>query len=233
MRHFIAQLTGVALIAFALLPMGAASADPVTTLPLPELGLLTVNSVHEETFDQLNAWEHYASPSGTSLAVEAGVYRAYTPGPGYVWGINETQHTNVVLEVDVTPLTIFTDNGAGVMCRANPASNGDGYYFMINADGYYSVRVGRGDGIAPLIDWQRSPAVRVGIDRNTIRVACLDNTLVMYVNDQLVAYLQDNTYTSGKAGMAVAGGMYGVDMSFDDMTIYNIAPNPVLIASLP
>jgi hypothetical protein len=232
--RYLGKLTyiGIALV-IVLTPAAIVSADPVVTLPLPELGLLDVTGIHEEAFDSLDAWENYHSASGVSLGVESGIYRAYTPTSGYVWGINAHQHENVVVEVDVTPLTIFTDNGAGVMCRANPESNGDGYYFMISAEGYYSIRVGQGDGIRPLVDWEASDAIRTGIDSNTIRAVCIDNALAMYVNGQLVAYLQDMTYTSGTAGLAVAGGTYGVDMAFDDVTIYNIASEQLLVANLP
>lgn len=184
--------------------------------------MVSVTDELVESFDSLDAWETYSSPRGVELGVENGIYRAYAASPGYVWGLNAQEHTDVVAEVEVTPLTPFSDIGAGVMCRADTSNNGDGYYFMINANGYYSILVGEGDSIDPLIDWQPSTAVHAGIDRNVIRAVCLDNQLAMYVNDELVASVEDNTYTSGFAGLAVAAGNNGVDMSFDNMTLYSI-----------
>jgi hypothetical protein len=218
------SLLGIALlIALLAVSVPAAFAEPIMTLALPGLGLLDVNAAQTVSFDAVTDWENYASPTGSSLAVETGVYRAYTPGSGYLWGLEGQSHENVVLEVEVTPLTIFTDTAAGVMCRADEANNGDGYYFMINGNGFYSIRVGRGDGIAPLVDWQPSSAVRTGIDRNVIRAVCMNDILAMYVNGELVAYVEDQTYHSGTSGLAVAGGMYGVDMSFDNANIYDVS----------
>lgn len=215
----------VSLSAFFALP---AMADPVPPLLLPGIGTVGVTDVAQETFDLPDAWEVYSSPRGVELAVENGVYRTYAANPGYVWGLNEELHTNVVAEVEVTPLTIFTDIGAGVMCRADTSNNGDGYYFMINASGYYSILVGQGTGIYPLIDWQPSTAVRTGIDRNTVGAVCLGNQLAMYVNDELVATVVDDTYTSGFTGLTVAAGNNGVDVAFDNLTLYTLDSNSMV-----
>ncbi len=218
----------IALLSLAVFSTTAAAAEDI--LPLPGIGTVNVESMSAVSFDTPQAWEDYASPSGAELHVENGVYRAYTPTTGYLWGLNDQEHTNVVAQVEVTPLTIYTDVGAGIVCRADESNNGDGYYFMINPNGYYSIQIGRGDGFIPLVDWQPSRAVRTGIDRNTIRAVCLDDQLSMYVNDQLVATTSDTTYQSGYAGLAVAAGNFSVDMTFDNVTLYSVEA-PVYLAS--
>lgn len=208
-----------------------AFADSAPPLLLPGIGTVGVTDILHETFDLPEAWEVYNSPSGIELGTENGVYRTYAANPGFVWGLNAQEHTNVVAEVEVTPLTIFSDIGAGLMCRADTSNNGDGYYFMINASGYYSILIGEGPGINPLIGWQPSSAIRTGIDRNTIGAVCLGNQLAMYVNNELVATVTDNTYTSGYAGLTVAAGDNGVDMAFDNLTLYTIDTNSFSVAS--
>lgn len=176
--------------------------------------LLTV-----ETFDVADAWEHYSNPMGVELGVENGVYRAYTMNGGYVWGLNDETHADVILEVETTPLTIHYGNGFGIMCRAS--ANGDGYYFMINGSGDFSIRKGEGDYVVPLIDWQPSDAIRREIDRNRIRAICISDTLAMVVNDQLIAEVTDATYRSGFAGLSVAAADNSdVDIAFDNLAIY-------------
>ena len=71
-----------------------------------------------ETFDAADAWEQYSSRLGVKLGGENGVYRAYTMNGGYIWGLNDDNHTDVILEVEATPLTIHYSNGFGIMCRA-------------------------------------------------------------------------------------------------------------------
>jgi hypothetical protein len=172
-----------------------------------------------ETFDTVDAWEHYSNPMGVELGVENGVYRAYTMNGGYVWGLNDQPHSDVILEVEATPLTIHFSNGFGIMCRAD--TNGDGYYFMINGNGYFSIRKGEGDYVLPLLDWQPSDAIRGEIDRNRIRAVCTGDYLAMYVNDEFVAEVTDATYSSGFAGLSVAAADNSdVDIAFDNLAIY-------------
>ena len=218
LKHLAALIVTVSLVALAV----PALAVDISSLSLPDLGTVRVSRIVVESFDRPDAWENYSNSAGAQLDVENGVYRAYTPNPGYVWGLNAQEQTDVVADVQVTPLTIYTDGGAGIMCRAAVSDNGNGYYFMINPSGYYSIRIGQGHDIAPLVDWQRSKAIHTGIDQNTIRAVCLGDRLAMYVNNELVASVVDATYSSGYAGLAVAAGSNGVDMAFDNLTLYSV-----------
>jgi len=177
-----------------------------------------------ETFTKKNDWEEYSSPKGVQLGVENGVYRMSTINQGYVWGLNKEQHDNVVLEVEVTPMSPdATANAYGIMCRADESDNGDGYYFMIKGDGYYSISVGEGDDIKPLVEWKSSNAIHTGIDKNTIRAVCVDDVLALYVNNTLLIETHDSTYTTGYAGLAIAGSpKSSTDAIFDNLATYKI-----------
>jgi hypothetical protein len=198
-------------------------AKPDLSILLPGMETVQADLITMETFDYEDTWEQYSNPSGVELGVENGVYRAFTMSAGYVWGLNEQSHTDVILEVEATPLTIHYENGFGVMCRADTNNNGDGYYFMITGTGYYSIRVGQGDEVRPLIDWQQSDAIRSEIDTNRIRAVCIGSTLAMYVNDEFLAMTVDDVYESGYAGMSVtAADESDIDVAFDNLAIYQV-----------
>lgn len=205
-----------------LLLVSGLSADPLFSLFLPGLGHFHVSDVTVEEFASHTAWEQYAM-SGAHFGIENGVYRAYTENPGVTWGLNAAAHSDVVIEVDVTPMSIFSDTAAAVVCRASGVNNGDGYYFMINSNGYYAISTGTGNRIMPLVDWQPTDSIRTGIDENRIRAACIGNQLAMYINDYLVATVQDDRFTAGYTGLAVAAGEESADMAFDDLTIYAVS----------
>ncbi len=194
------------------------------TLELPDNRVVSAQLVTVEPFNQRDAWEAYSSPKGVELGAEDGVYRMYTMNEGYVWGLNEQQHDNVILEAEITPMSInSTENAFGVMCRADVSNNGDGYYFMIKGDGYYSISIGDGADIKPLVEWQPSKAIHAGIDKNRVRVVCVDDNLALYVNDQLLIETQDSTYSSGYAGLTIAAAPNSSsDVAFDNVAIYNI-----------
>jgi len=198
-------------------------ADEDLTLSLTDNKQMHVNLLTLETFTHKADWEEYSSPKGVELGVENGVYRMSSINQGYVWGLNKAQHSNIVLEVDATPLTPDFNNAFGLMCRADESNNGDGYYFMIKGDGYYSISIGEGDAIKPLVEWKASDAIHVGIDTNSIRAVCLDDSLALYVNDKLLIETHDHTYTSGFAGLAVAAASnHGSDVAFDNLATYKI-----------
>lgn len=211
------SLLGLILLIVSLYP---AAAQEGITLMIPDVGLVQGRRLSVETFDLTNTWERYSSLNGVELGVENGVYRAYTMNPGYVWGLNQAEHTDVILEVEVTPLTPNFQNGFGVMCRADTTNDGDGYYFMINANGYYSIQKGQGQAMQPLVDWQRSKAIRPEIDRNLLRAVCVGQYLALYVNNRLVAEVEDTTYSRGYAGLSVASGSGDVDAAFDNLVTY-------------
>ena len=172
-----------------------------------------------ESFDEAAAWETYVSGEDAFQVVD-GEYRTQTGDGGYIWGLNEAEHDDVVIEVTSTQLSSFANNAYGVMCRADTSNNGDGYYFLISGDGYYSIAKGEGENVNALVEWTSSSAINEGQASNTIRAVCIDDYLALYVNGDFVVDTEDGDYSSGYAGFAAAAFDGGnTDISFDNLTI--------------
>ena len=172
-----------------------------------------------ESFNESAAWETFVTDD-IDFQVDDGAYRAQTGDGGYVWGLNETVHENVVIEVTSTQDSSFDNNAYGVMCRSDVSNNGDGYYFLISGDGYYSISKGEGEDVNQLVEWTSSSAINEGQASNTIRAVCVGNYLALYVNDKFLAEIEDSDYSSGYAGFAAAAFDGGsTDIQFDDLTI--------------
>ena len=211
------------ILMLVLFSAAAVFAQDEITFTTPNGQVVRAQPEATESFDRLSAWESYVSPDGVELGVDRGVYRAYSEVEGFVWGLNDDVHADAIIEVDALLLNIFTENGYGVMCRADEDESGNGYYFMINANGYYAIFLGDEDGLTPLIDWERSDAIHDGIDSNHLQVMCYRDSLALYANGELVAETQDDTYDSGYAGLAVAASHNPVDVAFDNLSIYQVA----------
>ncbi|MBK8903149.1 MAG: hypothetical protein IPM53_18325 [Anaerolineaceae bacterium] len=172
-----------------------------------------------ESFNEEAAWETYFD-DGIAFHVVDGAYRVQTGDDGYIWGLNEALHDDVVIEVTSSQLSAHENNAYGVMCRADTSNNGDGYYFLISGDGYYTISKGAGDDVSQLVEWTASSAINEGQDSNTIRAVCIGNYLAMYVNDKFLAEIEDSDYASGYAGFAATAFEGGdTDISFDNLTI--------------
>jgi hypothetical protein len=175
-----------------------------------------------EQFDQAYAWRpRLAEAYGIDFRVEGGAYRARSAQTGFVSGLNADLHTDVVIEVETTQLSDERNNAYGVLCRASPNNDGDGYYFLISGDGYASIRRGVTERVEGLVDWAQTGSVNQDRGVNRIRAVCVGDYLALYVNDQFVAETRDRRYSEGYAGLTAAVAEGGtVDVAFDDLTIW-------------
>ncbi len=213
------------LIGLIFLAAIAVVAQDEITFTTSEGQVVRAVSATTEPFNSLNAWENFVSPEGAELGVDRGVYRAYSETEGYVWGLNDTTHTDAVIEADVLLMNIFTENGYGLICRAAGEEADSGYFFMLNSNGYFAIFRGEEQALTPLVDWTPSDAVHAGIDSNHMQAICYGDYLALYANGELLAETNDDTFVSGYTGLAVAAADNPVDVAFDNVGIYQL-PRP-------
>ena len=172
-------------------------------------------------FDHDFEWENYSNQEQkVEFAVENGAYHARAWDGGFMWTLNSSVHTDVVIQADAEQLSDYADNAFGLMCRASPSNNGDGYFFFISGDGYFTLRRGASKEVLPIIPWTRTDAIQQGRGINRIRIVCVDDYLALYVNGQFVAEARDSLFASGYAGLTAAVPEGGeVDVRFDDLVI--------------
>lgn len=185
----------------------------------PTVSYTTGDLLTTETFDSADAWQSWSYGDDVNLRVWNSAFRITAGDEGYVWAINDQFYTNAVIEVQTRQLSSDSNNGYGVICRAN--DNGDGYYFLISGDGYYSIRRGAGNEVQYIVQWEGSDAIHQGASANTIRAVCIDRYLALYINGVFVVETQDNAAFQGYTGFtAAASEGKSVDVTFDDLTIY-------------
>ncbi|MBW4439561.1 MAG: DUF1080 domain-containing protein [Pleurocapsa minor GSE-CHR-MK-17-07R] len=209
------RLLGVCALAMLALLLAGCAARPSLTIAQGEL-------LDAVDFDASYEWENYANvEQGVNFRVEDGAYRAEARDRGFTWVLNSTAHTDVVIQVDAQQVSTFRNNAYGLMCRAAPTNNGDGYYFLISGDGYYTIRRGATDEVPPLIPWTRTDAVQQDQAINRIRIACVGEYLSLTVNGQFVAETTDDRYHRGFAGLSAAVVADGdADIRFDELRIW-------------
>lgn len=127
-------------------------------------------------------------------------------------------------ETEATPEA--SDEESTPAPTAEPSyGEGDGYLFLIQGTGSFSIRRARGRNTVPLVDWTASDAIEVGPGRNHIRAICAGDYLAMYINDQFVGDATDDTYSSGQVGLAAsAANVLGVRVEFDNLIVSEALP---------
>lgn len=183
----------------------------------------TVGALLDEArFDSTLDWEAYSDPSlGVAGAVREGVYQIDIEDGGFMWALHDRIESDVVVEVETAQLSDYEDNAYGVMCRADPSANGNGYYFFISGNGYYSIRRGVGREVRDLIPFTYTGVIRQDKDFNRLRVVCVGDYLALFVNGVLVDEVRDDRYRTGTVGLTAAvpdGG--DVLVTFDNVLIF-------------
>jgi len=142
---------------------------------------------------------------------------------GAMWGNAFRNFDNVVIEVDATQVAgpANNHNAYGVKCRVQSGgTGGDGYAFLVGANGQYSIQVVRGGSYSLLVGWDRSAAIRQGNATNHIRAVCNGPHLALIVNGELLAEVEDLTYTSGDISlMAVTLEPEATEVHFDNLVV--------------
>lgn len=196
--------------------------------PEPTQAYRTGAVLLDEPFDSPYSWETYRDARlDAHLRVEGGVYRAQINREGFMWGLNVQRHTDVVIDVETRQYSEANDNAYGVMCRANPTANGDGYYFLISGDGYWSIRrIARGQGRA-LAQFDHGRSIQQGQSVNQLRVVCIEDYLALYINAEFAGEARDSLYSSGFAGLVVSGrDDLPADIAFDNLRLRAAALAP-------
>ena len=103
---------------------------------------------------------------------------------------------------------------------------GDGYLFLIQGTGAGAIFRSRGRDLQALADWRANDAIAIGASENRLRAVCAGTTLAFYVNDVLIAQVEDDAYAQGQVGLvAGASNRLGVRVHFDNLQISAVGGN--------
>ncbi len=151
-----------------------------------------------------------------------GGYRMWLDETQYDIWANPSEYFSgpVSIEVDVRKVAGPEDNDFGIICNYQDLDNF--YVGLVSSDGY-AVIMKRQDGSAEYISDDQMISVdgiNSGSANNHIRFVCDNGDLTLYANGNQVAYVFDNSFTSGDVGLQV--GTFdegGVDLLFDNFVV--------------
>jgi predicted GH43/DUF377 family glycosyl hydrolase len=164
--------------------------------------------------------------SGWYAGEDSAVKYAYTGGEYQVWIKNPSDGRLV------TPGAKATDFTASVSAlRTSGTSGAYGLVFGINENWseFYEVLIDANafsvwrynNGWTALQNWTTSGAIATGTNWNRLKVVRNGSLITVYINGQQVANLSDGTFTGlRRIGVTVESYNTGVDVRFDDFTLY-------------
>jgi hypothetical protein len=139
----------------------------------------------------------------------------------YITWSNPNTETYSNVHIEVTARNDSSDRLAiyGILCHEQ--ADQSFYYLGVASDGYYTIsRSASSQDDVSLTNGTDAP-VPAGSETFTIGADCGNGNLVLYVNGQQVASVQDSSYTSGKIGLFAGSNetANSVDVTFDDFIV--------------
>jgi serine/threonine-protein kinase len=160
---------------------------------------------------------------GGSLGYKEGAYFIQAADKDYYYlGQLYVSFADVAIEVDTTQIygPANDNNYYGTGCRLQ--ADGGGYEFVISGQGYYAIyREGGETDSEFLVDWTESDVIRGGNAANHLRAICDGTRLAIAINGELLAEVEDATYTTGDVFL-VASTLEDepTEVHFDDFLAY-------------
>ncbi|HUH98069.1 MAG TPA: hypothetical protein VLZ89_11960 [Anaerolineales bacterium] len=208
-----------------------APANQVPTLAVPASAVATEAIPTPSPFSNVILQDDFTDPSsGWSrvknqdyvLEYKDGHYHILVsqPSDGHAVWVGSS-YTNISVEADAQETAGPDDGTIGVACRAT--KSGGMYSFEFDQNGDYGIYKYDSDGNSDaLTEGTLNPNTVTQNDVNHVEGVCDGDTLTLLLNDQVLAQVQDSTYTKGGVGMIVtsgASGNGGMDVLFGDFLV--------------
>jgi hypothetical protein len=207
-----------------------ATQAPTATEVAPPTEAPPSNVLFQDDFSsQANGWDTYSSDNARA-AYEGGEYVLDAiPTNWFVWGNPEGTRPNLSnarIEVTARSTGAATEPGFGILCHYQDGDNT--YYMGISVDGYFIIAktVGGTDTVLSHADsWIDSDAIPVNAASYRLRADCGNGAVSLYVNDALLATVNDSSFTSGMVGLfARTFAEANAEIRFDDLVVTSLSP---------
>lgn len=184
-----------------------------------------------ETFEDADVWP-LADQDGISAEIVNEQFQLTVDFPDsmFVTTAGRRNFADGAFQVDVEPLSGSAESAYGLVFRATPNAD-DFYFFLISADGYYSIGGCRdacdNDNFVRLADnmWTFSELITTGLnERHTLRVETVGEELTFYINDNLVDSFTNSSFTQGDIGLFMQTFDSPATVAFDNLTFTDTTP---------
>lgn len=188
----------------------------------PNSGSLALNDLLHDNSAGYN-WPVGTSSNGGMCQFMQNAYHVSTTQPNdlHYCIAGTPQFRNFAYEVR---MTIIKGDGGGLIFRADGA-NSKFYYFRIGRDGSYGLYLyidSVGTHAQTLVSGM-TPAIRTGLNiPNLLAVVARDASLDLYVNNQHIANVSNNTYDNGQIGVAAAYTTEPTEVVFSDAKVWSL-----------
>jgi hypothetical protein len=182
-----------------------------------------------QTADGVIYFDDFSNPeSGWDHSLEGGV-KEYYQGTYHIsievpnhfsWSLAHQSLGDVRIAVELAFTGDVELAEMGIICRLVDSNNF--IFFTIRSDGQYAVfkRQNGNEYFIGMTSYQPSPAINTGVSTNYLEVECVGDRLTLYVNNQHLITVNDDSFQIGDVGLIVgAFDQTAVNVYFDNFTV--------------
>jgi hypothetical protein len=188
------------------------------TLTLTSTATTTKEALLVDDFSEISGWG-IDTTDNYSYGYADGGYRIRIEIPFItVWSTRQLELSNVSLEVSAQQLNGPENGFFGLTCRQQI----DGYnYYVLVVNSYGFFAIGKvANGSLEFIEqgMDTSNIVQTGKSNNQIKAECVGENLRLFVNGEILAESQDNSFATGFIGLVagIQGMGYDLEVLFDN-----------------
>ena len=176
--------------------------------------------LYQDDFSSPNSgWDEFEGDNGSTFYADGAYHIQVDTEKYYVWGNASQEFDDTIITVQAQPVKPVGDADFGVICRYRDTDNF--YALEISEDGYYAIWKQENGEFVSIVEWSASDAIPTDGSPVTIQAACTGDTLILAVNDTVLAEAQDSAFSHGDIGLlAGTWDTGGVEIRFDNLTVY-------------
>lgn len=219
-----ARIAGIAVLAVCLVALGGMALLRGLALlrgeTATEQALAKLTLIYSDDFnDSETGWGEVFQPDTVRQYGGSRYHIIARQSDVFTWSKLGRDFADFVLEVDTIQDQGPSNNSYGVLFRIEDA--GHFYRFGISGDGFYFLDKSVGSEWVSLIDWTESHHINRGQASNRLKVTCAGSKITLYVNDQRLATVTDDSYTHGDIGLFAASfAEPDVHITFDNLKVW-------------
>ncbi len=185
----------------------------------PNTGTLTLN---DPLSDNSNGyfWGE-TNDSGAGCIFTGGAYHAFASNKvtNRLCTAGTTNYSNFAYEIQ---MTFIQGDGGGIVFRYDE-SKGTGYLFRVGSDGSYAIDIYNNNNFISTLKSSSSSAINIGLNKtNLIAVVANGSNIDLYVNNQPVDSVSDNSYSQGEIGVAASDVSNQTEAVFSNAKVWTL-----------
>lgn len=191
------------------------------------VSLSTTTTIFQDDFSNPSSgWTVSSSDIGEANYYN-GQYRLSIKQPGHmIAGMNPAidRIDDFILDIDMQPMISSPDSSYGIIVRQKDINRFDSfYYFQIFGDeGAYKIEKQSAGKWSTLIEANAQGNIKTDGSVNHITIKCIGPKMELYINGEILATLDDDSFLNGFVALAAMSGTdqdSQVDVIFDNIVI--------------